>query len=222
MLTNLIFRVIPIQQICYLDIRKTVSLHAIHEVSVHLLQRVLTDLILQSDHILYLIQEPWINFRNVGHLVDGCPQLERSEERTSELQSRENLVCRLLLDKKSPHHHDARAALERAVPTTLTCRVFHTFCLPPTSTLLPYTTLFRSIHEVSVHLLQRVLTDLILQSDHILYLIQEPWINFRNVGHLVDGCPQLEGIADLEGSIPVGSLQPLAHLLPRRLLAVGA
>src|SRR5690606_20656066 len=54
MLTNLIFRVIPIQQICYLDIRKTVSLHAIDDVSVHLRRRVLTDLILQSDHILYL------------------------------------------------------------------------------------------------------------------------------------------------------------------------
>src|SRR5690606_41361947 len=28
----------------------------------------------------------------------------RSEEHTSELQSRENLVCRLLLEKKKPHH----------------------------------------------------------------------------------------------------------------------
>src|SRR5690606_41202778 len=33
--------------------------------------------------------------------VDGCrPQRLRSEEHTSELQSRENLVCRLLLEKK--------------------------------------------------------------------------------------------------------------------------
>src|SRR5690606_40907618 len=29
---------------------------------------------------------------------------ERSEEHTSELQSRENLVCRLLLEKKKKHH----------------------------------------------------------------------------------------------------------------------
>src|SRR5690606_40425854 len=29
---------------------------------------------------------------------------ERSEEHTSELQSRENLVCRLLLEKKKEHH----------------------------------------------------------------------------------------------------------------------
>src|SRR5690606_40121912 len=32
-----------------------------------------------------------------------CPvQFDRSEEHTSELQSRENLVCRLLLEKKNP------------------------------------------------------------------------------------------------------------------------
>src|SRR5690606_41937449 len=30
--------------------------------------------------------------------------LERSEEHTSELQSRENLVCRLLLEKKKTHN----------------------------------------------------------------------------------------------------------------------
>src|SRR5690606_12503422 len=32
--------------------------------------------------------------------VSPCPQVSRSEEHTSELQSRENLVCRLLLEKK--------------------------------------------------------------------------------------------------------------------------
>src|SRR5690606_41350012 len=31
----------------------------------------------------------------------------RSEEHTSELQSRENLVCRLLLEKKKPHRHSS-------------------------------------------------------------------------------------------------------------------
>src|SRR5690606_42151361 len=31
------------------------------------------------------------------------PRLTRSEEHTSELQSRENLVCRLLLEKKKKH-----------------------------------------------------------------------------------------------------------------------
>src|SRR6266700_4825202 len=33
------------------------------------------------------------------YLVDSFPALMRSEEHTSELQSRENLVCRLLLEK---------------------------------------------------------------------------------------------------------------------------
>src|SRR5690606_41068355 len=33
-------------------------------------------------------------------LLDGRLSIDRSEEHTSELQSRENLVCRLLLEKK--------------------------------------------------------------------------------------------------------------------------
>src|SRR5687768_18263439 len=36
----------------------------------------------------------------VGAHVDGAGQLARSEEHTSELQSRLHLVCRLLLEKK--------------------------------------------------------------------------------------------------------------------------
>src|SRR5690606_39807281 len=54
------------------------------------------------------------HLRAGGHRPDGRPGAERrrrrprSEEHTSELQSRENLVCRLLLEKKkkkneSPH-----------------------------------------------------------------------------------------------------------------------
>src|SRR5436309_9020853 len=35
-----------------------------------------------------------------GRCTTLKPQLKRSEEHTSELQSRENLVCRLLLEKK--------------------------------------------------------------------------------------------------------------------------
>src|SRR5436309_9355390 len=34
------------------------------------------------------------------HAVSPSPNVQRSEEHTSELQSRENLVCRLLLEKK--------------------------------------------------------------------------------------------------------------------------
>src|SRR5207302_4831060 len=38
------------------------------------------------------------------HPLDPDRQQDRSEEHTSELQSRENLVCRLLLEKKNKHN----------------------------------------------------------------------------------------------------------------------
>src|SRR5690606_41183062 len=37
-------------------------------------------------------------------LLAGFPDYNRSEEHTSELQSRENLVCRLLLEKKNSEY----------------------------------------------------------------------------------------------------------------------
>src|SRR5690606_40441726 len=40
-------------------------------------------------------------------IVVGIYELIRSEEHTSELQSRENLVCRLLLEKKNYHRAPA-------------------------------------------------------------------------------------------------------------------
>src|SRR5690606_40163111 len=43
----------------------------------------------------------FINYNQVG-------RLERSEEHTSELQSRENLVCRLLLEKKKKKNKESR------------------------------------------------------------------------------------------------------------------
>src|SRR5690606_41086139 len=46
---------------------------------------------------------PWLHHWGavaVQSTVDGGPADARSEEHTSELQSRENLVCRLLLEKK--------------------------------------------------------------------------------------------------------------------------
>src|SRR5690606_39737401 len=51
---------------------------------------------------------------------DDGQSMARSEEHTSELQSRENLVCRLLLENKNnqfqkrpdPGHHIAEAAVE--------------------------------------------------------------------------------------------------------------
>src|SRR2546428_7550742 len=44
---------------------------------------------------------PWISSHNLTH-----PLARRSEEHTSELQSRSDLVCRLLLEKKNRLLHD--------------------------------------------------------------------------------------------------------------------
>src|SRR5690606_40595282 len=38
-----------------------------------------------------------------GRFIEPVTYPPRSEEHTSELQSRDNLVCRLLLEKKKPH-----------------------------------------------------------------------------------------------------------------------
>src|SRR6266511_2807167 len=95
----------------------------------------------------------------------------RSEEHTSELQSRENLVCRLLLEKKKKRgrasSYSNEKANKRGSPRirvasmhTVTfsretvssacdhARAFFFFFFlmirrPPRSTLFPYTTLFR-------------------------------------------------------------------------------
>src|ERR1039457_2328041 len=99
----------------------------------------------------------------------------RSEEHTSELQSPCNLVCRLLLEKKTRSHVTPSSAATPPIPTqipqlyTLPCAhsysavadlvdlrvrcanvVFSFFFFlmirrPPRSTLFPYTTLFRSL-----------------------------------------------------------------------------
>src|SRR6266496_3307952 len=79
----------------------------------------------------------------------------RSEEHTSELQSRRDLVCRLLLEKKkfepgAQLTKDAVVARIRpAAPRPLDARsraealFFLMSRRPPISTLFPYTTLFR-------------------------------------------------------------------------------
>src|SRR3712207_6863126 len=47
--------------------------------------------------------EPWTlgRFAEFGNTGDGATGAARSEEHTSELQSRQYLVCRLLLEKKN-------------------------------------------------------------------------------------------------------------------------
>src|SRR3954463_7763502 len=92
----------------------------------------------------------------------------RSEEHTSELQSHDNLVCRLLLAKKPAGHRirlgdpvddpalvvhvwdDGRHRHEllRTVGEVLVYLVFLMIRRPPRSPLFPYTTLFRSVCEV--------------------------------------------------------------------------
>src|SRR6266496_3593485 len=99
----------------------------------------------------------------------GHWQAPRSEEHTSELQSRRDLVCRLLLEKKNTDslaaiahalHNDmntvltAVALLQRELPLESGDRrhvemirwsavFFLMIRRPPRSTLFPYTTLFR-------------------------------------------------------------------------------
>src|SRR3954462_15268507 len=84
-----------------------------------------------------------------------CALPIRSEEHTSELQSHDNLVCRLLLEKKD--RVGSRALLRaggaalgrcrlRAHDTGLAARLVFFLMIrrPPRSKLFPYTTLFRS------------------------------------------------------------------------------
>src|SRR5204863_8080579 len=47
----------------------------------------------------------------IGHVAGGRGHIGRSEEHTSELQSRRDLVCRLLLEKKKIIHTSIRLIL---------------------------------------------------------------------------------------------------------------
>src|SRR5690606_40663116 len=56
---------------------------------------------IESTDLEYLIVGGWSPYlRNKTNLTHPGTKDVRSEEHTSELQSRENLVCRLLLEKK--------------------------------------------------------------------------------------------------------------------------
>src|SRR3712207_4688065 len=68
----------------------------------------------------------------------------RSEEHTSELQSRQYLVCRLLLEKKKLQSHSNTRIQHRGEAQSSVCFFFLMIRRPPRSTLFPYTTLFRS------------------------------------------------------------------------------
>src|SRR3990170_2976818 len=89
----------------------------------------------------------------IPRLTRMDPPMRRSEEHTSELQSPDHLVCRLLLEKKIDQ---LRGNFERRVYRAgqglyrygrLVVYVLLFFLMirrPPRSTLFPYTTLFRS------------------------------------------------------------------------------
>src|SRR5690554_7108796 len=48
-----------------------------------------------------LLDNPYMGYARLSHWFDPAPVASRSEEHTSELQSRPHLVCRLLLEKKN-------------------------------------------------------------------------------------------------------------------------
>src|SRR6185312_16904559 len=89
-----------------------------------------------------------------AHAVEQFDPLLRSEEHTSELQSRSDLVCRLLLEKKKlivigdapVFAPEARESLLTWSDVVLSVLAFFFLMIrrPPRSTLFPYTTLFRS------------------------------------------------------------------------------
>src|SRR6266496_5275642 len=54
----------------------------------------------------------------VADAASRLPEARRSEEHTSELQSRRDLVCRLLLEKKKKHNHNPRHLKKKKKMTT--------------------------------------------------------------------------------------------------------
>src|SRR5579871_5826604 len=86
-------------------------------------------------------------------ILTSAPARVRSEEHTSELQSRRDLVCRLLLEKKK-QHWPAWIAFNRSMSgcggdVVIWHESFFFLMIrrPPRSTLFPYTTLFRPQHR---------------------------------------------------------------------------
>src|SRR3712207_7147725 len=77
----------------------TLSLHDALPISGEVIARVVP-----GDHLAGIEKAPWVGLALEGKLHRVGPLhaafLERSEEHTSELQSRQYLVCRLLLEKK--------------------------------------------------------------------------------------------------------------------------
>src|SRR2546422_5394688 len=60
------------------------------------------------------IDQDGVGARNVETVFDDGGRHERSEEHTSELQSRLHLVCRLLLEKKKKEKHRHRPGADES------------------------------------------------------------------------------------------------------------
>src|SRR3712207_7643423 len=58
----------------------------------------------RSDRVFYSAEYPTVEEAPYRHLSTVSLHTSRSEEHTSELQSRQYLVCRLLLEKKKKDH----------------------------------------------------------------------------------------------------------------------
>src|SRR6266511_1087246 len=82
-------RVVHIRSVQLVLERQSPFLHTSHSTIQHLERRLLDDSTLEPQQL-----------RQLGRCHRPARDRERSEEHTSELQSRENLVCRLLLEKK--------------------------------------------------------------------------------------------------------------------------
>src|SRR6266498_3233214 len=90
-----------------------------------------TEIYTPSLHDALPISNAWTTCRSPARRRSGASSWRsRSEEHTSELQSRPQLVCRLLLEKKNV--------------TLFSLLLLLVIRRPPRFTLLPYTTLFRS------------------------------------------------------------------------------
>src|SRR5258708_10354289 len=78
----------------------------------------------RSLHMHWRLASSWICLRHGVSLMDACPHCgARSEEHTSELQSPDHLVCRLLLEKKKHTKRaekDHRQHIVESTPNTKT------------------------------------------------------------------------------------------------------
>src|SRR5262249_39769120 len=87
--------------------------------------------------------EQWIKFMKDG--VNATPLPTRSEERFSR-NAETDIVCRLLLEKKKNNWHQHRPTLLLIRPILVFSSLLFLRPPPPsTSSLFPYTTLFRSL-----------------------------------------------------------------------------